>query len=82
MMLGQDYEEKVNTGEFSLEENFIGEVPIGIPRLIELGGKIQSFCRFPATIIPAEKKILYEDQTLWGFWNEKVRATKVLTMNI
>ena len=58
-----------------------GEMPLGLPALLQLGGKLTKFHRFPATIVPAEKKLVFENQEFWGIWNDKVRATKILRMN-
>ena len=57
------------------------ELPSGISTLLQFGGKIYNFPKFPATIVPAEKQLIFRDQLFYGFWNEKVRATKVLKLN-
>ena len=59
-----------------------GELPHGIPMLLEQGGKLSKFPRFPASIIPAEKQLIFRDKLFYGIWNDKVKATKILSMNI
>ena len=66
---------------FLLVFHSFGESPMGLPALLQLGGKITTFSRFPATIVPAEKKLVFENQEFWGIWNQKVRATKILYLN-
>ena len=59
-----------------------GEVPHGIPTLMQLGGRVKAFSQFPVSIVPAEKQLMFEGQRFYGFWNDKTRATKMLCMNI
>ena len=66
---------------FILIFHSFGELPMGIPNLLQKGGKLVNFSRFPATIIPAEKQLLFRNQLFYGFWNDKIRATKMLKMN-
>ena len=58
-----------------------GETPLGLPLLLQQGGKLSNFLKFPASIIPAEKELYFMGQLFYGFWNQKVRATKILRMN-
>ena len=58
-----------------------GETPLGLPLLFQQGGALANFSRFPVTIIPAEKELHFSEQLFYGFWNTKVRATKILKMN-
>ena len=67
--------------KFLLIFHSFGETPLGLPPLLEAGGKISNFPRFPASIVPAEKKLVYEGQEYWGFWNDKVKATKIISLN-
>ena len=66
---------------FLLVFHSFGETPLGLPHLLQAGGKLANFTRFPASIIPAEKQLHFENQLFYGFWNDKVRATKILRMN-
>ena len=66
---------------FILVFHSFGEMPLGIPSLLQNGGKLQNFTRFPATIVPAEKQLHFRNQLFYGFWNDKVQATKMLRMN-
>ena len=59
-----------------------GESPLGLPKLLEQGGRLVGFSKFPASIVPAEKKLIYEGQLFYGIWNDKVKATKILLMNL
>ena len=67
---------------FLLVFHSFGEIPLALPSLLDLGGRLHSFSRFPATIIPAEKELIFKTQKFWGIWNEKPRATKIVTLNI
>ena len=57
-----------------------GETPLGLPLLMQNGGRLESFSRFPASIVPAEKQLYFENQLFYGFWNDKVRATKLFRL--
>ena len=64
--------------EFMLVFQAIGEYPMSISQLIAQGAKIYDIKDMHVSIIPAEKRLIYNNQTFMGYWNTRNKNTCVI----
>ena len=64
--------------EFAFMFHSFGEWPAGISSLIEMGGRVFDIPNFPISIVPAEFQLHFEGQLFYGFWNSKIKGTKIV----